>query len=385
MSENSLIQKARDGKARFYIQFGGQGTPWFAELLRYYQNIEFKTFFDTVFQALEEERQRVEGTVGLPQGLALEDWLKDKASIPSEEYLSYAAVSLPLVQVTQFAHYENLRIQNISHQELLSLSLGATGHSQGIIAAAFIALGYEGKAYYDALAKFTKYQLYLGVSAQKAYPYLIPSPEEISYSESLGGKAPSPMVAVLGSEHSTIEKLVEEINLELPKDRKIYISLYNSPTNRILSSYRSSLTAFHKKYRKRIDEKEFKFIYLNTTCPFHCPLLEAMRPIIESEIRHIDFSLHGDEIKLPVHSFYDQANYQELGEALPLRMFEDLMLHTLYWDKAVQLVAVNKEISHVLDFGPGKTTQRLSIDTLKALGCEKPVLALAKDFKALLS
>ena len=189
-----LIKKAEIGQARFYLQFGGQGTPWFQELLRYYHNPDFKTFFETILQALEEEAHRVEGTVGLAQGLDLRAWLKEQESIPSEKYLSYAAVSLPLVQAAQLAHYENLRLQGFSHQDFINWSLGSTGHSQGIIAAAFVALALDGQAYYETLAQFMKYQLYLGVSAQKIYPYLEPGPEELAESEALGEKNPGPMV-----------------------------------------------------------------------------------------------------------------------------------------------------------------------------------------------
>ena len=110
-----------------------------------------------------------------------------------------------------------------------------------------------------------------------------------------------------------------------------------------------------------------------------------MRPIIESEIQHIAFDIDPKDIQLPVYSFYDQCNYQEFKGKLAIRMFEDLMLNTLYWDKAMQTVITNEKISHVLDFGPGKTTQRLSADTLQALGSEKPVLGLAKNFKAILN
>ena len=385
MAEKTLIEKARAAQAAFYLQFGGQGTPWFPELARYYKNPDFKNFFGTLFEALDEERPRVEGSVGLPEGLDLKAWLDDKEKVPYPEYLSHAAVSMPLVQATQFAHYENLAVQGLSHRDLLSWSLGATGHSQGLVAASFIALAYEGKDYYEALAQFTKYLLYLAVTAQNTHPYLRASPEEEAESESLGGKSPSPMVAILGSEHTRIEKLVEESNAELPADRKIYVSLYNSPTNRILSSYRSSLIAFHKKYRKQIDEKEFKFIYLNTSCPFHCPLLESMRPSFEREMQRISFQCNAKDLKVPVYSFYDQKNYQDLEGNLAMRMFEDLILKTLYWDKAMQSAATNEKITHVLDFGPGKTSQRLSLDTLQGLGCEKDVIGLAKDLKGILS
>ncbi len=388
MSELSLKDKAKKGEVAFYLQFGGQGTPWFRELARYYKKPGFQTFFETAFQCIEEERHRVEGTIGLPHGIPLQSWLEEKENIPSDEYLSHAAVSLPLVQLTQMAHIENLRIEGVSHKELLSWSLGATGHSQGIVSSVLFCLGYEGSAYYKALAQFTKYQLYLGVSAQKVYPYLTATPEEVDEAKNLGGGIPSPMVAVLGSDHASIEKLIKEINKELPEDRKIYVSLYNSPTNRILSSYRSSLLAFQKKYNHLITEKQFKLVYLQASCPFHCPLMKPIRTIMDKEIEHIQFTVNHKDIQLPIYSFYNDDNYQEIASDLPKRMYEDLMINPLYWDKAMKAIAQNVKVTHVLDFGPGKTTQRLSTDSLTSLGpglaSEKKVIGLAKDTKAFL-
>ena len=201
MLENSLSTQAKAGTARFFLQFGGQGTPWLHELLRYYNNADFDRFFSTVLQAIEEERPRIEDSIGLPHGLDIRSWLENKDTIPSEEYLSYASVSMPLVHATQMAHLENIYLQGISRKQLLEWSSAASGHSQGIITAALACLNCPENEYYEALAKFTKYQLYLGVSAQKAHPYPKASEEEIAASQELGGGVPSPMAAVLGSDH----------------------------------------------------------------------------------------------------------------------------------------------------------------------------------------
>ena len=104
--------------------------------------------------------------------------------------------------------------------------------------------------------------------------------------------------------------------------------------------------------------------------------MEPIRSIIEAEIRHIGFDYSGDLLQCPIYSFYDQANYQTIRD-LPKRMYEDLMLYPLYWDKALIHIAKGKTVTHVLDFGPGKTTQRLSTDTLADLQVPLPVLALA--------
>ena len=378
MSETSLLQMAKADQVRFYLQFGGQGAPWLRELSRYYGQAEFEPFFSTVLSAIDEELHRVEGSLGLPQGLDIRSWLKDNNTVPSQQYLSYAAVSLLLILVTQLAHFENVMINgNIDAKELASLSLAASGHSQGIIAAAFVSLAKQKDDYYASLAQFVKYQLYIGVSAQKAYPHLSASQEESTLSQELGSDTPSPMAAVLGSDHASIEKLVTQMNSELAPEQKIYISLRNSPTNRILSSHRSSLIAFYKKYRQKIESKELKFVYLQTTCPFHSPFMEPILAIMKREIEHIGFQLAKEELKIPVYSFYDEKNYQELEDDLAMRMVKDLMLHPLTWEKALGPVKENSRISHILDFGPGKTSQRLSIDTLEGMGVTKPVLALS--------
>ncbi len=382
-------QQAQSHQAHFYYQFGGQGVAWFKEVQRYYNDSRFQKFFSTVFEALDEERHRVEGSVGLPEGINLKKWLEckdeNKAELPSDAYLSCASVSMPLIQITQFAHLENLLQSGVSMPEILSFGVGATGHSQGIIGATFLALGLEGEAYYKAMKKFIKLQLYLGVSAQKVYTELYPNQKDKEDSTALGANEPSPMVAVLGSEHKKIEMLVEECNALLPQDKKIYVSLYNTPVNRILSAHRSSLIFFHKKCQNLIQEKEIKYVYLSTSAPFHCKLMEPIRPIFENELKHIDFTYTGKDLKFPVYSFYDQVNYQSIDTALGMRMCEDLMIHPLYWSKAMEKILNDKRVTHIVDFGPGKTSQRLSSDTLKMeYNTEKEILTLFKDLKPLM-
>jgi len=384
MSE-TVYQTAQAGNARFYIQFGGQGAPWYKELKSFYDDSNFKKFFDAALGAIDEERPNAEGTVGLPHGIDARGWLDDESKIPSEEYLGCAAVSIPMIQAAQLAHFENLVVKGFERKNFAEFSLGATGHSQGVIPAALLSMGLEGDDYYEGVRKFMKYLLYLGVSAQKAFPEFDPTEDEVKESEELGGKTPTPMVAVLGLSHDEVQKMVDEVNGGLDSDKQIYISLYNSPSNRILSSHRSSLIAFHRKYKERIDNKEFKFVYLRTTCPFHSALMEPVRQHFEPEIKRIGFDYEGDQLKLPVWSFFDQQNMQQEGESLPIKMYVDMAIHPLYWSKAMAPVEENDKITHILDFGPGKTSQRLSTDTLAEMSRQVPVLgaAIPKDLKTI--
>ncbi len=381
-----LMDDAAAGKVRFYLQFGGQGAPWYKELAAYYKTGELKKFFDVALGALEEEMPGLGGAIGLPLGLAARKWLDDESSLPPEEYLGCAAVSIPMIQITQLAHFENLHRQGFDRRKVIEFAKGATGHSQGLIPASLVAMGHADDAYYANMAQYVKYLLYLGVRAQEAYPYFDPTDDEIKASEALGGKTPTPMVASLGATHEEIQKLVDEVNTGLPASEKIYISLYNSPSNRILSSFRSSLIKFHAKIKDRVDSKELKYVYLRTTCPFHCPLMEGVRAPFEKDIQRLKFSYPGSALKIPVVSFFDGRNMQKDDE-IAYKMYIDMAINPLYWEKSMTPVKNDASITHIIDLGPGKTSQRLSQDTLAEMGNETPVLAagVPKDIKTLLA
>ena len=371
---------------KLFLQFGGQGAPWYKELAKYYADEKMKRFFDTVIAAVDKTVKKVEGSVALPDGLPLKKWLDDAESLADDDYLAIAAVSMPMIQITQFAHYQNLINNGFDSETLIGNAAGVTGHSQGLITASFAGLNLTGDDYYDALGLYVEYLFLMGVRAQEVYTGVFSTEELTARSAELGGKAPAPMVAVLGEEHSDIEKMVEEINPSLDEAKKIYPSLYNSPSNRILSSYRSSLVSFHEKFKDTIDEKGIKYVYLRTSCPFHCELMQPIKAKFAEDVKEIGYSFTGKDLKVPLYSFSDGRNMQQ-DEELGVTMCQELMINTLYWNQAVKPVAENDEIGTVLDFGPGKTSLRLSVDTLKGMGCEKPVLgaAVPKDLKVILA
>ena len=86
--------------------------------------------------------------------------------------------------------------------------------------------------------------------------------------------------------------------------------------------------------------------------------MEGVREPFEKDIARLKFSYPGSALKVPVYSFFDARNMQD-----------------------------DAGITHVLDMGPGKTSQRLTQDTLKGMGSETPVLAagVPKDLKTLLA
>lgn len=379
---NQLLNDAKAGNASFYIQFGGQGAPWLKELSAYYDKPEMKKFFEVALSAIEKAVEYANSKTALPKGLNIRSWLDNPDSAEDADYQSIAAVSMPMIQVTQFAHYENLKVQGLDHSEMLAHTKGTTGHSQGLIPATFAAMDLTGDAYYDALDKYIQYLLLMGVRAQEVFTEVFPTDAQNAASEELGAKAPAPMVAVLGEDHATVEAMVAETNKTVEKP--LYVSLYNSPSNRIVSGFRDSLIAFHKQHKDTFEEKKMKYVYLRTSCPFHCELMTPIKEKFAADIEHLGFHFKGSDLKVPVFSFADGRNMQS-DDAIGMKMCEDLMINTLYWDKAMKPAADDASITHIIDLGPGKTSQRLSADTLKGFNCETPVLAAAvpKDQKTL--
>ena len=380
---SKLLDAAKAGQAKFFLQFGGQGAPYLKEMQKLYAEASMKPFFDVAVSAIEAAAKMVEGTAAHPEKVDFRKWLTEPDHAPSDDAMSIAGVSLGLIAATQFAHYEYLHQQGFNRAEMLKHTVAASGHSQGLITASFTALSLEGKAHYDAIYKYIQYLFLMGVRAQEVFPAIHATADETAKSEALGAKGPAPMVAVLGDSHATIEGWVNAYNGSGPK--KIYVSLYNTPNNRIVSGARTDLIAFHEKHKADFEAKQIKFVYLRSTCPFHCELMVPILEKFKPDLAKIGFDFKGSDLKFPVYSFWDGANLQNEGE-LGMRMTDDLMVKTLYWEKSMLPVKNDKSITAILDFGPGKTSQRLSMDTLTGLGHEVPVyaIAFAKDLKTVL-
>ena len=385
----SLLQSARAGNAGFFLQFGGQAVPWLKELQKIYnENQTVRSFIDICIEAIHEELKNVEIPLSLNQGFDVNKWLTDESTIPAEEYLFQSSISMPMIHLTQMAHFRNLISAGWERKDLIQFTRSATGHSQGMVTATFPALDIEMENDIECARKYAKYFFYLGIRSQECFPNPWSTDAENEESEQLGLKEnPSPMAAVLGADTNSVQKLVEENNKDAETEEQVYISLYNSPTNHILSSTRKSLINFYKSNRSFFVENKVKFIFLKSTCPFHSPLMKGFNVNGFSEdLKRISFNFSGTDIKFPVYSFADGRNIQNDKE-IGLNMAEDITVRPLYWKKAIASIPSSESITHILDFGAGKAIQRLSSEILLEMSCDKPVLSavVPRDFKILTS
>jgi malonyl CoA-acyl carrier protein transacylase len=376
-----LIEKANNGNARFFLQFGGQGSHWLSELSRLYDNPSLRTFFDVAIDSLLEETERFKGHDFFDHGFDVRGWIQTEGAAPPEEYLESTGVSLPMIQLAQLAHLEHFLSSGIPSDTVAKFSEGVTGHSQGLISAAFFSQAAGRSNYYDLLALYMKFAFYLGFRSQEQYPYPRPTPEQIERSNALELEIPGPMAAVIGNDEGFIAELVASFN-ERGAHPPIHIGLHNSPRNRVLCSHRESLLDFIEVNREELDRREFRFVFLQITCPFHSPYLKGAATALDADMARIGFQFTGGDLRLPLYSFYDGSNLQN-EKNLERRLYMDMIDHTLYWENSIRPAVSNPAVTHILDFGPGKTSQRLTQAILDQEKSSIPILcaALPRDFK----
>jgi malonyl CoA-acyl carrier protein transacylase len=164
----------------------------------------------------------------MSKGFDLVNWVDNIESRPPKEYLFTAAVSLPLVGLIQLmSYYITCRILSMTPGELRDRFVGATGHSQGIVAAAVISLSTTEDQLRENTAKALQSLFWMGLRAQQAYPETTLSPTILADSIAHGEGRPTPMLAVFNITLPVLQAQVDISNKFLVPEQKIEISLHN--------------------------------------------------------------------------------------------------------------------------------------------------------------
>ncbi|MCB1190416.1 MAG: ACP S-malonyltransferase [Leptospiraceae bacterium] len=388
MAIPKLINEAKTNNKKLFLQFGGQGSPYLKELTKIYKDEpELKEFFDKTFETLNKLEKNNGGKSNrfISEGLDLKSWMENENSVPSEDYQMRGCISIPLIFIVQMANYLSFVQKGYSVSELLAQTAGLTGHSQGVISATIASMGKEGQDFYEVYSNFIDYMFYIGLRAQEEYPNFDVSEDVVKQVTDLGDKNPAPMVACIGYATEELEAKVQEINKEnnLTGKHTIYASLYNASNSIVLSAEPSSLVLFRKKFKAEMDAKKGKFVFLKTTVPFHSPLVASSWTKFEQDLKErINFKYTGSDLKRPVYSIHDGKNLQQV-ENLGKELFDEMVIQTLHWDKALTELFRNSEIDTVIDFGPSVVSSKLTGGQLSDKKLEKRVVCVSnpKDLK----
>ncbi|KAJ0148346.1 Radical S-adenosyl methionine domain-containing protein 2 [Fusarium oxysporum f. sp. albedinis] len=361
---SNLFRSSLEGKSRVYAMFGGQGNSddYFAELAELYDVYqplvgELVRSASDLFQHLVDKMEAVNC---FPEGIDLLAWLeKDKDTpVPSKSYLLSSAVSFPLITLLQLLHFKvSLEFSGCPLNDIQEFLAGATGHSQGIIAAAVIAAVDSPICFHELSMQAITVSFSLGVRIHQCYgPHVLPRATTTMCLEG-GHQIPTPMLSVRGLNMEILKKTVEKLNKSLPRTKvQMEVGLKNSASSFVITgdpmSLRGLCTHFDLEYSQNSisSQKQLEVVYqfLPATAPYHNSYLAAAALKAVQDCQGIN--LRGCDLKLPVFSTVDGSDLRGHGEAnIVPDLIRMICCEVVNWPAALNMF----DATHILDFGPG--------------------------------
>ena len=174
------------------------------------------------------------------------------------------------------------------------------------------------------------------------------------------------MVAVLGSEIKTIEKIIEDNKNKY----ECYIANDNSEGQIVLSGNIKDL----EKMMNDLKSNNIKNIKLPVSAPFHCKLMNKATLVMNEEISKLNF----DE---PRNILISNVTGKEIADSSELKNLLIKQIESrVRWRESV-LLMINKGITQFIEIGPGKILSGL----IKRIDKNVKVSAIntAEDIKAI--
>ena len=152
------------------------------------------------------------------------------------------------------------------------------------------------------------------------------------------------MVAILGSNLETIEKILEENQKKI----SVQIANDNSEGQIVLSGKNTDLIVLMEICKK----KNIKNIKLPVSAPFHCKLMSKATAIMKNELEKTKF-LDSNKILISNVTANEISNKDDLKKLL-IEQIEN----RVRWRESV-INMINKGVEHFIEIGPGKVLSGL--------------------------
>jgi fatty acid synthase subunit beta len=351
----ALLRAAQQAKARVVPIFGGQGNTEnpIDELRSVYTIYRplVESLFVSINKLLVNLSQDVRtGETYLETGFDMLSWLENPHLQPKKEDELSAALSFPLIGLLGLAYYTIFcKVSQITPGEAREYFQGTTGHSQGIIVAAAIAMATSWESFEKVSEEAVTLLFWIGFRSQEAWYPAAPLPALVQESLDLGEGQVSPMLRVRGLKRFEINAHLDVVNSHLPADEAIHVSLVNGKTNIVLTGPPNSLCLLCRQLRKVKKHKSLNLRFVSVNVPFHSSYLLDARERILDDVRELNFRKRDLGIAV-----YDTRSGYDLRSGTSQTLTEELvaMVTTacVDWPRATQLQGT----THVIDFGPGE-------------------------------
>lgn len=341
----ALLTAVKNQDASLFLQFGGQASVWFNELETVFKaNGTAKTLITLCAGAIMEELQFLHKN--LPRlerhyhmGFDVLKWLTTRENLPPN-YKQSAPISYPMILLTQLANWcEALDKLRLTPRDLCNFFQGATGHSQGVVAAVVVASSKTLQDYLKRSESAIRYMFWHGVRVQEASGDNSPTDPYLS-----------PMLLVKGTV-ADIEPIIERLNAR-GETSSAFVSLRNSSSMTVVSGRVPTLVELKKTLAK------FECTFLPVTCPFHCPLLASAIPEILSDLKRLKCDFLASDLMIPVYDPSDGVDLRTVSGSLNESLVQGQTVKSVDWPAAIAVA--QKGITHILDVGPGQKIMRLS-------------------------
>ncbi len=191
------------------------------------------------------------------------------------------------------------------------------------------------------------------------------------------------MAVVSGMDRVMLQRLLDEFNTQNIAKPEVAISLENTPTLFVLSGNPEDLLQFRIKYFDLFKTENFNWYYLDITAPFHSHFMPNGLEDFKKDLQKINFQYSGKDLKIPVFDTYTGRNLQEI-DSLGEYLFELQVSRPLIWKNAILPLIENPSITHVVDFGPGRSSSFFTQEILGNREIEILTVAGRAGLKSLL-
>lgn len=308
-------------------------------------------------------------------GFDVERWLEDAKAQPSKEYLLSAPISLPLVGFIQLMNYYALqKALSMTPEGLVQCFGGATGHSQGIIPAAMIAVARTEEEFICGSEDTVKTLFWIGLRSHLVCAQMPLQPDIVKDCVEHGEGPPSPMLSISGLPRAVLEETLGRLNDKAPN--KVTVRLKNGANafvccGPLLDLYNAVLalrgiqSGDEDQSRVPYADRKHRFSlrFLPISAPFHSGYLAAAVPLVLDDLaRHrCEFFTGPRQPMVPVlHTetgTRPQAASNLTGVGRPLEfgagclreLVEQICVKPVDWPRSTQGHAAPV----LLDFGPG--------------------------------
>ena len=365
--ESALFREASDENAFIYAVLGGQGNieEYFDELREIYNTYPsfVEDFIAAEAQHLLTLSRDPRAEKLYSKGLDVMRWLNNREAQPDTDYLVSAPVSLPLIGLTQLAHYVvTCRVLGSHPGHIRSRFAGVTGHSQGVVTAAAIAEAKNWETFERSAKKAIEILFWIGTRSQQAFPRTSLAPNVLQDSIDNSEGTPTPMLSIRDLSRKAVQDHIDATNAHLPQDRHIAISLVNSARNFVVTGPPISLYGLNLRLRKvraptgldqtRIPftERKVRFVnrFLPITAPFHSPYLAEATKQLEDDLK--DIKIAASDLGVPMFDTHTGKDIREDGsDNVVPALVRMITSDSVEWEKAT----VFPKATHILDFGPG--------------------------------